>query len=149
MLVEFGADVNARDSLGQTFLFRCIHVQFDEALFLLENGADPFVMDKAGMTPAYSVQEQLDFMDKDTEAYQKMLKIQKKMIDMGVQFPVLTHYGERYRKDIVYCVKPRGFRPRSECEEIGVHPYQSPQSEESKRADEKILLERYGIKAKL
>jgi len=149
LLIDFGADVNAKDSLGQTVLYHFIHVKFDEALYLLDHGADPFVMDHSGMTAAYSVQEELNNMDKATEAYQKMLKIQQKMISMGVQFPALTPYGERVRNDIVYCSKPRGFRPRSECEEEGIHPYQSPQSEESKRADEKILLERYGIKAKL
>ena len=149
LLVEFGADVNARDCLGQTVLFKFINVRFDEALYLLENGADPFVMSESGMTPAYSVQVSLNMMDKSTEAYQKMLKIQQKMIAMGVKFPALTPYGERFRNDIVYCKEPRGYRPRAECKVEGVSRWQKPQSEGSKLADEKILRERYGIDAKL
>ena len=74
-----------------------------------------------------------------------MLKIQQKMIAMGVKFPALTPYGERFRNDIVYCKEPRGYRPRSECKVEGVNRFPKPLSEESKLADEKILRERYGI----
>ncbi|WP_332399371.1 ankyrin repeat domain-containing protein [Vibrio metschnikovii] len=149
LLVEFGADVNARDSLGNTVLFRFISVMWDEALYLLDNGADPFVMRSSGVTAAYAVQDILDSMNKSSEAYQKVLKIQQKMIAMGVKFPALTPYGERYRLDIVWCDDPVGYLTRSECKLVGENEYIAPQSEESKRADEKILRERYGIDAKL
>ncbi len=149
LLVEFGADVNAKDSLGETILFKFISVMFDEALYLLENGADPFVMDYSGMTAAYSVQVSLNRMDQSSDAYQKMLKIQQKMIELGVQFPALTPYGERYRLDIVWCDDPEGYLTRSECKLVGENEFLAPQSDASKRQDEKILRERYGIDANL
>jgi len=149
LLVEFGANVNARNGLGQTPLLDFIRVNMDEVLYLLENGADPFVIDNGGLSAAYSVQQSLDSMDKSSEAYQKMLNIQQKMIALGVKFPALTPYGERFRNNIVYCVKPRGYCPREECEEEGTHPYLKPQSDASKKQDEKILRGRYSIDAKL
>ncbi|OOE71178.1 ankyrin repeat domain-containing protein [Salinivibrio kushneri] len=149
LLVEFGADVNAKDSLGETILFRFIRVMFDEALYLLENGADPFVMDHSGVTVAFVVQSRLQRMDKSSDAYQKMLNIQQKMIELGVQFPALTPYGERYRLDIVWCDDPEGYLTRSECKLVGENEFLAPQSDASKRQDEKILRERYGIDANL
>ncbi|EKG2480635.1 ankyrin repeat domain-containing protein [Vibrio vulnificus] len=145
LLVEYGADVNAKDTLGQTPIFNFVLTSFDEAIYLLDNGADPFVMDKSGVTLAYAVQNRLNNMDSKSEAYQKMLTIQQKMIELGVKFPALTPYGERFRNDIVYCKEPSGYRPRSECKVEGVNRFLKPQSEESKLADEKILRERYGI----
>ncbi|BBL92206.1 hypothetical protein VroAM7_48590 [Vibrio rotiferianus] len=149
LLVEFGADVNARDRLGQTPMFNFVLTSFDEAIYLLDNGADPFVMDKSGVTLAYAVQNRLNYIDSKSEAHQKLLTIQQKMIDLGVTFPALTPYGERFRNDIVYCKEPKGYLPRSECKVEGVSRFEKPQSEESKLADEKILRERYGINAKL
>ncbi len=149
LLVEFGADVNVTDRLGQTPILHFVLASFDEAIYLLENGADPFVMDKAGVTLAYSVQNRIENMSSELEAYQKLLTIQQKMIELGVTFPALTPFGERFRNDIVYCKEPRGYRPRAECKVEGVNRFLKPQSEESKLADEKILRERYGINAKL
>ncbi|MBY7784430.1 ankyrin repeat domain-containing protein [Vibrio fluvialis] len=145
LLVEYGADVNAKDTLGQTPMFNFVLTSFDEAIYLLDNGADPFVMDKSGVTLAYAVQNRLNNMDSKSKAYQKMLTIQQKMIELGVKFPALTPYGERFRNDIVYCKEPRGYRSRAECKVEGVNRFLKPQSEESKLADEKILRERYGI----
>ncbi|WP_241837169.1 ankyrin repeat domain-containing protein [Salinivibrio sp. ML290] len=149
LLVEFGANVNARNGLGQTPLLDFIRVNMDEVLYLLDNGADPFVIDNGGLSAAYSVQQSLDSMDKSTDAYQKILNIQQKMIALGVKFPALTPYGERYRLDIVWCDDPEGYLTRSECKLVGENELVAPQSDASKRQDEKILRERYGIDANL
>ncbi|OOE77182.1 hypothetical protein BZG23_02080 [Salinivibrio sp. ML290] len=149
LLIEFGADVNVMDRLGQTPMFNFVLTSFDEAIYLLDNGADPFVMDKSGVTLAYSVQNRLNNTNSGSEAYQKLLTIQKKMKELGVKFPALSPYGERFRNDIVYCKELKGYRPRIECKVEGVNRFLKPQTETSKRQDEKILRERYGIDAKL
>lgn len=52
LLLEWGADFNARDSNGQTILFTCALVGSWEGLeFLLENGADPNIPDNDGIRP--------------------------------------------------------------------------------------------------
>jgi hypothetical protein len=71
------------------------------------------------------------------------------MIELGVKFPALTPYGERYRLDIVWCDDPEGYLTRSECKLVGENEFLAPQSDASKKQDEKILRERYGIDANL
>lgn len=145
LLVEYGADVNARDSLGNTPLIHILPVRFDDSLYLLEHGADPYAMNNEGLSVAYSVQEELEHMDQSTEAYQKMLKIQQKLIEKGVKFPALTPFGERFRNNIVFCQEPYGYMPKAECKVEGVNQYLGEQTEQEKRQDEQILKERFGI----
>ncbi len=145
LLIEYGADVNARDSLGNTPLLHIMSTSFDEALYLLDHGADGHVMTHSGLSVAYSAQDDLNFMDKETEAYQKMLKIKQKLVDQGVEFPALSPWGERFVNGIVFCKEPHGYRPRAECKVEGVNEFVMEQPEHLKRQDEQILRERFGI----
>ncbi|BDU39410.1 ankyrin repeat domain-containing protein [Vibrio nigripulchritudo] len=145
LLVEYGADVNARDSLGNTPVLHLVSTAFDEVLYLLDHGANADVMTDSGVSLAYSVQLDLEDMDQSTEAYQKMLKIQQKLVEKGVKFPALTPFGERFRNNIVFCQEPHGYMPKAECKVEGVNEYLREQTEQEKRLDEKILKERFGI----
>jgi ankyrin repeat protein len=52
MLMEWGADLNARDSNGRTVLFTCALVgSFEGLRFLLDHGADPNIPDNDGIRP--------------------------------------------------------------------------------------------------
>ena len=147
LLVEYGADVNARDSLGNTPLILMMLTKFDEALYLMDHGADVHAMSKDGETVAYAIQFELDYMDKKSEAYQKMLKIKAKAEAMGVQFPALSPQAERWRNDIVWCDKPGDWLPRSQCEQVGVDDSMPNylKNHKLKQRDEQILKDRYGI----
>lgn len=147
LLVEYGADVNARNSLGYTPLMDIMGTRYDEALYLMDHGADVHAMSKGGKTVAYEIQAKLDWMDKKSEAYQKMLKIKAKAESMGVQFPALSQWAERWRNDIVRCAKPGGWRPRSQCEQVGVDTSYPNylKNHKLKQRDEQILKDRYGI----
>ena len=145
VLVEFGADINARDPVGRTFLVDQIGTSFDECLYLLEQGADPEIITYGGLSLAFSVQEELDFMDKSSEAYKKMGLIKQKLVEQGIQFPALSPQGEMIARDIVWCDEPEGYFPRKECQLIGINEYEGRQSEHIRKRDEQILKDRYNI----
>lgn len=145
VLVQYGADVNALNEQGETPIFDMLTVQFKNALFILEHGADGHYVTPAGISVAYSVEFELEHLDKKSEAYQTMLQIKEKLISQGVQFPALSPWGERFVRDIVFCEDPLGYHPRSECKVEGVNQFVKEPSNEVKRQDEAILKQRYGI----
>ncbi|MBF8999683.1 ankyrin repeat domain-containing protein [Vibrio sp. NFV-1] len=145
VLVQYGADVNALNEKGETPIFGMLSVQFKNALYLLDHGADGHYVTSAGISVAYSVEFELEHIDPNSEAYQTMLQIKEKLISQGVKFPALSPWGERFVRDIVFCKEPSGDYPRSECKIEGVNPFVKEPSDEIKRQDEAILKERYGI----
>ena len=145
VLVKYGADVNALNEKGETPIFGMLSVQFKNALYLLDHGADGHYVTSSGISVAYSVEFELEHINPNSEAYQTMLQIKEKLISQGVKFPALSPWGERFIRDIVFCKEPSGYYPRSECKIEGVNPFVKEPSDEIKRQDEAILKERYGI----
>ncbi|MBF0206873.1 MAG: ankyrin repeat domain-containing protein [Oligoflexia bacterium] len=65
LLLRNHVDVNARDSFGQTALFKAMRSDrgFDIAKLLLENGADPNIPHSLGITPLHQAIEAVRFGD--------------------------------------------------------------------------------------
>ena len=145
VLVKYGADVNALNEKQEPPIFDMLMVQFKNALYLLDHGADGHFVSPSGESVAYNVEFQLRELDPKSEAYQTMLTIKQKLIAQGVKFPALSPWGERFVRDIVFCKEPLGYRPRSECKIEGVNRFVKEPAEEIKRQDEMILKERYEI----
>lgn len=92
LMVERGANVNARDSLGETALYPAIRTfALDEVNYLLDHGADPKVVDKQGVSFASYVHDMvLRQKDDPLKRYPKILALQDRLIRAGVPWPPLS-----------------------------------------------------------
>ena len=92
LLVQYGADVNRRDSLGSTALLDSIATMgIAEINYLLDQGADPRVVDYRGISFAHALREAIGRMKniQDPRVAQ-LLAIQDRIIAMGVTWPPET-----------------------------------------------------------
>jgi hypothetical protein len=88
LLIERGADVNARDRIGGTALNEAFgSLQLDVVDYLLDHGARPDVFDDLGVSFAYQVQRAIGRQQPGSPAHSKMQQIRDRIIAMGVQWP--------------------------------------------------------------
>ncbi|WBF44874.1 ankyrin repeat domain-containing protein [Serratia rubidaea] len=88
LLVARGADVDARDSLGETPLMAAFfNNSFEHANYLLDHGADPNPVNKKGWILASLVQDGIKDSRPETEYHQNCLRLRDKMIALGVKWP--------------------------------------------------------------
>jgi ankyrin repeat protein len=79
ILIQYGADVNARDSFDQTALHVCAQKGVpDIAKFLIQHGADVNIQDESGRTPLAVALEQADLDHESAWGKRKVAKILKK-----------------------------------------------------------------------
>lgn len=92
LMVERGANVNARDSLGNSAIMEAIGVfAIDEVNYLLDHGADPKVVNKLGVSFAWKVYDKvLRQKDDPFKRYPKILALQDRLIRAGVPWPPLS-----------------------------------------------------------
>jgi hypothetical protein len=57
LLLDAGADIDAKDIRGETALFHCLPDNYDVAYFLLKKGADYAIKDISGNTFAYAIEQ--------------------------------------------------------------------------------------------
>ncbi|HAY0637586.1 TPA: ankyrin repeat domain-containing protein [Serratia rubidaea] len=91
LLVMRGADINSRNSLGETPLtVAFFSSKFEHANYLLDHGADPNPVTKKGWVFASLVQDGIKDSRSETEYHQNCLRLRDKMIALGVKWPPET-----------------------------------------------------------
>lgn len=87
-LIEHHANVNIRDSMGNTAIFDATRIhQWDVVDYLLGHGADPTVSDNGGLKYATVLKNQLNRMPADSPQLPRMEAIRKRIVAAGVQWP--------------------------------------------------------------
>jgi ankyrin repeat protein len=88
MLLDYGADIEARDSIGYTVLGEAIDTtHYDMALYLIEQGANVHSKTFDGVSIAYSTERALARMSPGSPGARKLERIIDMMKQRGVTFP--------------------------------------------------------------
>uniref|UniRef100_C6E9J3 Ankyrin n=1 Tax=Geobacter sp. (strain M21) TaxID=443144 RepID=C6E9J3_GEOSM len=88
LLLKKGVPIDFPDKSGHTSMMRAMDAQdFDLAEWLILNGASVHTEANGGMTPAYSIQYDLQKFRPGTPTHDKVLRLKKIMEEKGVVFP--------------------------------------------------------------
>lgn len=98
LIVERGADVNKRDSLGNTALMQGLTtMQLDQVEYLLAHGAKPDFVNINGVSFANQLQFQIGRQQQGSPAQRKMFEIRDRIVAMGVVWPPASRETEQQR----------------------------------------------------
>lgn len=98
LLVERGADVNARDSLGGTVLVDALcGFYLDEAAYLLDHHADPRAVNRLGVSFPYTLAHLLAGEQAHPPTAEKLASLRDRVVAMGVAWPPAPPAVERDR----------------------------------------------------
>ncbi|WP_400257858.1 ankyrin repeat domain-containing protein [Serratia nevei] len=88
VLVAHGANLEARDILGQTVVMDAFrYSSFDNVKYLLNNGANPNPINKRGVSLVEMVSKEIKNSKEGGEYNDECLTIKKMMIERGVKWP--------------------------------------------------------------
>jgi ankyrin repeat protein len=91
LLLERGAPIDYPDDAGYTVMMSAMDAQdYDLAAWLISKGASVLVEAKGGMTPAYSVQYDLQKFKPGSPTHDKVLQLKQMMEARGAGFPALS-----------------------------------------------------------
>lgn len=106
LLVDRGADVNARDAMGKTALMEALYAgQLDQVEYLLDHGADATVTDRRGVSYAHVVGYLLGGAVPGSAAEAKLVGLRGRVIAAEHPWPPATPDVERER------MRERGVEP--------------------------------------
>ncbi|MDR2919984.1 MAG: hypothetical protein LBV72_11550 [Tannerella sp.] len=98
LLVTRGADINKRNSLGNTVLNQALSsYQLDQVDWLLDQGANPDVVDINGNSFASQLQFQINRQQEDTRTWHKLIEIRDRIVLMGIKWPPDSREIEKER----------------------------------------------------
>lgn len=87
-MLDAGANINIKDSLGETLLISAFfYGSFEHVKLLLERGADPDPVNAQGMRFAKIVAMNMEKSDKSTKYYQQCKEIKEMLIQRNVSWP--------------------------------------------------------------
>ena len=99
VLLKHGAPIDLPDDAGYTILMRSLDAgDFDLTEWLLQQGASVNIETSNGVTPAYSVQDDIARVLPGSESQQKLLRIKNLMEIKGAVFPALSPKEIRARR---------------------------------------------------
>lgn len=98
LLVERGADVNKRDSLGNTAMMQgLMTMQLDQVDYLLDHGGTPDFVNINGVSFANQLQFQIGRQQDGSPAQRKMVEIRDRIVAMGIAWPPASRETEQER----------------------------------------------------
>jgi ankyrin repeat protein len=98
LLLERGADVNARDSLANAAIVDALRsLQLDQVEELLDRGADPRVVNLLGDSFANVLEALMSRQAEGSKALAKMRELRDRIVRQGVEWPPASPLAERDR----------------------------------------------------
>src|SRR5690625_2092163 len=88
LFLEYGADIEARDTLGMTPLLQAINTHRpDVAMYLVEQGADVTAFTRNGVTMMWAVKSVIDFQQPGSLLRLDYERLRDRMIEKGAKYP--------------------------------------------------------------
>ena len=98
LLLDRGADIDRKDSLGNTALMKALtSMNLDQVMYLLDRGASPRFVNVNGVTFANQLEFQIGRQQEGSAAHRRMLEIRDRIVAMGVAWPPASREVEQQR----------------------------------------------------